>query len=441
MNRLLIQHGRVVDPATGTDAPLDILIVEDKIVEVKPSLQSESARRFDASGLVVAPGFIDMHVHLREPGFENKETIASGTRAAARGGFTTVCCMPNTNPANDRPEVTADIVSRARADALVHVLPIAAVTFGLEGSELTDMPALIRAGAVAFSDDGQPVRDSRHMRAALEASRGLATLVIDHCEDKSLSRGGCMHEGFHSRRFGLPGIPSVSEEIPVLRDIALAEACDARVHIAHLSAKEAIRAVKEARERGVRVSAEATPHHLLLTDALLEGRDPDFKMNPPLRSAEDVEALVEAVRSGVVDVIATDHAPHAPEEKSVGIERAPFGIVGLETAVAVLLDRLVRTKVLPLSRFIEMCSSNPARLLGLGTKGRIAAGADADLTLLDLDRKSTVDKRSFESKSRNTPFEGWSLVGAPAATVVGGRIVFPFDSGSASREGAVKQKS
>jgi dihydroorotase len=425
---LLIRNGRVIDPASGRDGGLDVLIVDGRIADVRAGIRAEAARTIDASGLVVAPGFIDMHVHLREPGFEEKETIRTGSRAAARGGFTTVCCMPNTNPVNDSLSVLESIRAEARKSAVVNVLPIAAVTRGLKGAELTDMAALVRAGAVAFSDDGRPVGDALIMRRALEASRSLGTLVIDHCEDKGLSADGNMHEGRYSRLCGLKGIPAAAEEVMVVRDIRLAEMTGARVHIAHLSVKGAVRAVEEAKKRGVQVTAEATPHHLLLTDALLERQDTNFKMNPPLRSAEDVEALVEAVKNGVIDAVATDHAPHTVLEKETAFAKAPFGVVGLETAVPLLLDRLVHGDIISLRRFIELLSTNPARLLGLTNKGRLTVGADADLTLLDLDVETVVDRDKFESKSRNSPFHGWKLKGAAVMTVVGGKVVYPFQA-------------
>ena len=425
---LLIKNGRVVDPASGVDGELDVLIVGGKITAVRAGIKDKTTRTIDAFGLVVAPGFIDMHVHLREPGFEEKETIRTGSRAAARGGFTTVCCMPNTHPVNDNLSVLESIKAEARKSAAVNVLPIAAVTRGLKGAELTDMAALVRAGAIAFSDDGQPIGDALIMRRALEASRSLGTLVIDHCEDKGLSADGSMHEGRYSRLCGLRGIPAAAEEIMVARDIRLSGMTGARVHIAHLSVKDAVRAVEEAKKRGIQVTAEATPHHLLLTDALLERQDTNFKMNPPLRSAEDVAALVEAVKNGVIDAIATDHAPHTVRDKEATFAKAPFGIVGLETAVPLLLDRLVLGNIISLRRFIELLSTNPARLLGLTNKGKLNVGADADITLLDLGAEMVVDRDKFESKSRNSPFHGWKLTGAAVMTVVGGKVVFPFPS-------------
>lgn len=430
----LVRGGLVVDPSTGLDGLFDILLSGGKIAAVGARLDTVPERTIDVTGLVVVPGLIDMHVHLREPGYEAKETIATGARAAAKGGFTTICAMPNTNPVNDRRAVTERILAEAGRNAVVNVLPIAAVTRGSRGEELVDMADLKASGAVAFSDDGLPVTNSRVMRQALAAAASSGGLVIDHCEDRALAEGGSMHEGPVAAHLGLAGIPSAAEEIMIARDIILAEALKARVHIAHLSTAGGVRSVGEARRRGVRVSAEATPHHLLLTDTALESRDTNFKMNPPLREPADVAALVEGLRTGVVDVIATDHAPHTVEEKSLGFDKAPFGIVGLETAVTLILDRFVRRRIISLGRFVELLSANPARLLGLPNKGRITAGADADLTVLDLGLETTVDKNRFESKGRNTPFDGWTLTGGVVMTIVGGRVAYPFgDDGTAPR--------
>jgi dihydroorotase len=427
---ILLRGGRVVDPASGLDGLFDVLVEGGRIAAVGPGLDAPGGRTVDLHGLLVVPGLIDMHVHLREPGFEAKETILTGVRSAVRGGFTTVCAMPNTRPVNDRREITAAILAEARRAGLANVLPIAAITRFSAGEELVDMKDLVAAGAVAFSDDGRPVMDSRIMRRALETAAAVGSLVIDHCEDRPLAEGGTMHEGRVSARLGLPGIPSAAEEIMVARDIFLAEATGAPVHIAHLSTAGGVRLVGEARARGIRVSAEATPHHLLLSDEALEKPDPDYKMNPPLRAPSDVAALIEGLKTGIIDIVATDHAPHTAEEKSRGFRDAPFGIVGLETAVSLILDRLVATGAISLGRFVELMSANPARLLGLAAKGRIAAGADADLTVIDLEKRITVDKTRFESKGRSTPFEGWSLRGAPVMTMAGGRIVFPFENES-----------
>jgi len=423
---ILLQGGRVVDPVSGHDGTLDVLIDGGRIAAVGIGLDAD-ARPIDVRGLVVVPGLIDMHVHLREPGGEAKETILTGVRAAVRGGFTTVCAMPNTRPVNDRREVTEMILERARRAGLANVLPIAAVTTGSAGRELVDMPDLAASGAAAFSDDGFPVADSRIMREAMASAAAVGRLVIDHCEDRSLAKGGVINEGPVAARLGLPGIPAAAEDVWVARDIILAESAGTRVHIAHLSTAGGARMVAEAKARGARISAEATPHHLLLTDEAVAGGDPDFKMNPPLRSAADRQALVEALRTGAVEVIATDHAPHTPEEKGRGIREAPFGVIGLETAVSLVLDRLVGPGTISLARFVDLMSAAPARLLGLSKKGRLETGADADLTILDLDLPVTIDRSRFESKGRNTPFEGWALRGGPVMTIVGGRIVYPFD--------------
>lgn len=424
---ILLRGGRAVDPSTGLDAPVDVLVDGARIAAVGPDLSAPDARTVDVAGLVVVPGFIDLHVHLREPGDEAKETVLTGSRAAVRGGFTAVCAMPNTRPVNDRRETTERLLADAARAGLARVLPIAAVTRGSGGQDLVDMADLASAGAVAFSDDGRPVADSRVMRRALESAASAGRFIDDHCEDRALAEGGVMHEGSAALRLGLPGIPAAAEDVVTARDVILAETTGARVHIAHLSTAGGVRIIGEAKARGVPVTAEATPHHLLLADEDIAAPDANFKMNPPLRSAADRAALVEALRTGVVDAVATDHAPHTEAEKARGFAAAPFGIVGLETAVPLLLDRLVRPGLLSLARLVELLSAGPARILGLDGKGRLAAGADADLTVLDLDRPVTVDKVRFESKGRNTPFEGWTLTGAPVLTMVAGRIVFPFD--------------
>ncbi len=424
---ILLRGGRVVDPSSGLDGLLDVLIERGRIAAVGPRLEADGARAVDVRGLVVVPGLIDMHAHLREPGDEAKETILTGVRAAVRGGFTSVCAMPNTRPANDSRETTERILAEARRAGLARVLPIAAVTVGSTGRELVDMADLVAAGAVAFSDDGRPVADSRLMRRALEAAAKAGSLIIDHCEDRPLAEGGVINEGPVSARLGVAGIPAAAEDIMVARDIILAEAAGTAVHIAHLSTAGGVRLVGEAKARGVRVSAEATPHHLLLTEEALGAGNADFKMNPPLRSAADRAALVEAIRTGAVDAVATDHAPHTAEEKGRGLAAAPFGVVGLETAVSLVLDRLVGPGTISLARFVELFAAGPARLLSLPRQGRIEAGADADLTVLDLDLPVTVDRSAFESKGRNTPFDGWTLRGGPVMTIVGGRIAYPFD--------------
>ncbi len=425
--KTLIRKGRVIDPETGTDRTLDILVDGGRIADIAPHIASHDCRTIEASRLVVVPGLIDMHVHLREPGYEHKETIAAGSRAAAAGGFTTVCCMPNTDPVNDCRAVTEAIIAEAARSSPVNVLPIAAISRGSRGEELTDMAGLAEAGAVAFSDDGRPVLNSRLMKKALEKAAGLGRLVIDHCEEPKLAGDGVMNDGPAARRFGFSGIPASSETVMVARDIILAAETGKPVHIAHISAAGSVEAVREARKRGIPVSAEVTPHHLVLTDEALATRDPDLKMNPPLRSAADVEALIAALADGTIAALATDHAPHAREEKARGLERAPFGIVGLETAVPVILDRIVSRGLISLVRFAELTSLGPARLLGLANKGRLRIGADADLTMLNLAKEIVIDRDNFLSKGRNTPFHGWKVKGAVAMTMVAGNIVFPFE--------------
>lgn len=421
---LLIKNGRVIDPSSRTDETLDILIENGKIKAISPRIDLKEAEIIDASRLVVAPGFIDMHVHLREPGEEYKEDIATGSLAAAKGGFTSICCMPNTRPPNDNSGITEYIITEAKKRAVVNVYPVAAITRGLAGEELTDMADLSQAGAIAFSDDGQPVANSLVMRRALEYSLLLDKLIIDHCEDKNLSAGGVMHEGEISLRLGLSGMPAAAEEIMIARDIILAQLTRARLHIAHISTKGGIELVRSAKKKGIPVTAEVTPHHLILSDDSLVNYDPNFKVNPPLRSAEHRQALLEGLKDGTIDIIATDHAPHTPEEKDVEFDLAPFGLIGLETAVSLMLDRFVHKNIISLERLIDLMSCRPARLLGLKNKGRIALGADADLTILNLRQEVVVDVQRFASKSRNCPFHGWKLKGAVALTIVGGRIVY-----------------
>ena len=420
--KLLLKHGRVIDPGTKTDEKLDVLVEDGKISRMERGITSAGATEYDLAGLVVCPGFFDMHVHLREPGEEWKETIASGTRAAARGGFSAVACMPNTVPVNDCRSVTEYILSQARSEGAVPVHPIGCVTKGLQGAELTEMEEMQGAGACAFSDDGKPIRSSAMMRHALEYSKIFDVPIIDHCEDPSLVNGGVMHEGTVSTALGLRGWPANAEDIMVQRNILLAESTGGHVHIAHMSTARSAGFVREAKAHGIRVTCEVTPHHLVLTDEAVQDYDTDAKMNPPLREGSDLQGLQQALADGTVDAIATDHAPHHLDEKCVEFSRAPFGIVGLETAVSLCLDRLVSKGVIDLTRMVELFTSGPAAVLGLD-RGRLKQGGAADITVLDPQRRVTVDPSRFISKARNTPFGGWELCGSAVLTIAGGRIV------------------
>ncbi|HET9492404.1 MAG TPA: dihydroorotase [Methylomirabilota bacterium] len=422
---LLIRNARVIDPANALDTVADVFIDGGVIKQVGARLVvAEGAEVIEAAGKVVCPGFIDIHAHLREPGYEYKETVATGTRAAAAGGFTAVCCMANTDPVNDNGSITEYILERARAEGAVHVYPIGAVTRGLRGEELAELAELADAGCVAFSDDGHCVMNAALYRRAMEYTLPFGAPVISHAEDTALSRGGAMNEGVVSTELGLPGAPAAAEEVMVARDIALAELTGAHVHIAHVSTAGAGRLVRDAKARGVRVTAEVTPHHLVLTEEAVRSFDPNTKMNPPLRSKRDTESLLEALVDGTIDCIATDHAPHALSEKEGEYDRAAFGVVGLETAVAVLLDRLVRPGLLPLPTLVARLSRDPARLLNL-PGGTLSPGARADITILDLERELTVEPSRFQSRSRNTPFTGWRLRGGPWMTIVSGTRVAP----------------
>ena len=421
--KTLIRGGRVVDPANGVDGMLDVLVEDGVIARVGRDLSAGDATVREApKGAIVCPGLIDMHVHLREPGQEHKETVATGTAAAVAGGFTAVACMPNTDPINDQASVTQLILERARAAGLARVYPIGAVSRGSKGEQMAEVAELRAAGCVAISDDGRPVSTALLMRRALEYTTMFGMPVIDHCEDPTLKADGVAHEGAIAARLGLRGIPGAAEELMVERDVTLAGFTGGRVHIAHLSTAGSLRAVVSGKQRGIRVTCEVTPHHFTLTDEALEQYDTNTKMNPPLREAADRDALVAGLRDGAVDVIATDHAPHHYDEKHVEFDRAPFGIVGLETAVSLTFDRLVHTGIIGLARFVELLSVNPARILGV-PGGTLSVGAPADITILAPDLPVTVDATRFRSRSRNTPFGGWTLRGGVVATFVGGRLV------------------
>lgn len=424
MSRLVIKNGRVLDPATGLDAVRDIGIEDGRFSAIAEGLDGTGCEIFDASGLIVGPGFIDMHVHLREPGFEHAETIESGSRAAAAGGFTTICCMPNTLPVNDNATVTSYIIGRAQRNALVNVLPIGAITKNSAGEELAAIGSMVQAGIVAISDDGRPVMNARVMRRAMETAKSFGIPVIDHCEDLHLSAGGDMHEGRQSVRLGLRGIPSASEDVMVARDILLAEVTGARFHVAHISARHSMEMVAYAKGRGLAVTCETTPHHFALTDADVLPYDSNFKMKPPLRSGCDTAAVVHGLVNGTVDAIATDHAPHAGSEKMQEFEKCPFGIIGLETALGLALELLVHPGKISLMRLIELFTTGPAGVLNL-KQGRIAVGAAADLTIFDTNRAWTFDVNRSHSKSRNSPLDGREFRGGPVATIVNGVIVWP----------------
>jgi dihydroorotase len=417
-----IAGGHVIDPGRF-NGMADVLIDEGRIVAVGPRLKTHTgATKIDATGRLVLPGFVDLHVHFREPGFEYKESIQSGAAAAVAGGFTSVCCMPNTNPVNDNQAITEFMLDRARAAGLANVFPIGAITKGSEGKELAEIGDLRRAGCVAISDDGKPVMNSLVMRRAMEYALAFDVPVVDHCEDLHLAEGGCMNEGAISTELGLPGMPAAAEDVMVARNVALAELTGARLHLAHISTEGSVRMVREAKSRGLKVTAEACPHHFTITEETVRGYNTYAKMNPPLRTWKDVQAIKDGLRDGTIDVIATDHAPHASQEKQLGFTEAPFGIVGLETALS-LTFALVDEGVLSLESAVDKLSTAPAKAFGLA-KGTLAVGADADVAIVDQQEQWEVDPAMFRSKSRNTPFAGWKVKGRVTMTIVGGRIVF-----------------
>jgi len=418
---LLIHNGRVLDPSRNFDGPADVLIEGERIARVGPKIEAPGAERLDASGLVVAPGFIDLHCHLREPGNEPAETIESGTRAAARGGFTAVCCMPNTQPVNDNASVTRFILDRAAAVASVRVWPIGAASKGSAGEGLAEIAGMKDAGIVAVTDDGKPIATAKLLRQVMEYTRPLDLPVIEHSEDASLFAGGVMREGPTSVRLGLRGIPAATEAICVARDVQICALTGARLHVAHMSAKDSLDLVREAKRRGLPVTCEVTPHHFTLTDEDVV-YDARYKMNPPLASRADREALLAGLADGSVDAIATDHAPHTQASKEVEFDRAPFGITGFETALGLALEALVHSGRLPLARLVELFTSGPARVLG--KTRRIAEGEPADLTLFSTEHRWTFRAAESASKSRNTPFDGRSFRGGPMATIVAGRVVW-----------------
>jgi dihydroorotase len=424
--KLLLKGGRVIDPGIGKDGEFDVLVEDGRIVKINRSIAPDGAEVLElGKGWIVAPGLIDIHVHLREPGQEHKETIASGAAAAVAGGFSGIACMPNTDPVNDHAGITQFIIKKATDANLARVYPIGAVSIGSRGEQLAELGEQKSAGCVAFSDDGRPVATALLMRRALEYAGMLGVPIVDHCEDPSLKGDGVAHEGFHASALGLRGIPGLAESLMVERDVSLAELTGAHVHICHMSARQSLRAVRAGKERGVRVTCEVAPHHFTLTDEALDGPikyDTNLKMNPPLREPADRDAMLEGIADGTVDAIATDHAPHHADEKMVEFDRAPFGITGLETAVPLVFDRLVHAGRISVKRAIELLSTNPARVLNL-PGGSLAEGAPADIVVIDPDRRVTIDASRHVSKSKNTPFNGWELRGAVAYTLVGGRIV------------------
>jgi dihydroorotase len=419
--RLLLKNARLIDPSNAIDGNLDLLIEGKKIARIGKNLSAAGSETINLSGLVVAPGFVDIHVHLREPGKEEAETIATGSAAAAAGGFTAVACMPNTQPVNDTIEMTAQIVNQSKS-ALVSVYPIAAVTKNESGEELNDLVSLYSAGAVAFSDDGKPVWDSSMMRRALELSKKYGFPIIDHCEEPSLVKGAAMNEGRRSTKLGIPGMPAAAEEIMVSRNIILSKLTGGAVHMAHMSTAGSMELIRKAKKDRLKVTAEVTPHHFTLTETAVTAEDANTKMNPPLRTVSDVKAVLKAIADGTVDVIASDHAPHHAATKRIDYKFAAFGIVGLETAVSLGLDRLVNTGLITLKRFVELYSLNPAKLIGI--RRGLKKGLEANLTIFHPTRRVTVNASAFKSKSRNTPFDGWRLCGAPMMTIHRGKIVW-----------------
>jgi dihydroorotase len=425
MKRLL-KGGRVVDPVNRIDGAFDVLIDGGRIATVGRGLPLDGVEVVDIPGLIVCPGFIDMHVHLREPGQEHKETVATGTASAVAGGFTAVACMPNTDPINDNANVTTYIVNKAKEAGLARVYPIGAVSRGSKGELLADIAELKAAGCVALSDDGRPVATALLMRRALEYAGMFGMPIIDHCEDQSLKGDGVAHEGYHASTLGLRGIPGAAEAVMVERDVLMSEITGGYLHIAHMSAQASLRAVRKGKDAGVRVTCEVAPHHFVLTAEWLAAPiayDTNVKMNPPLREAADRDAMLAGIKDGTVDVIATDHAPHHYDEKKVEFDRAPFGIVGLETAIPLALDRLVHTGLIPFTRLVELMSVNPARILRV-PGGSLSEGAPADITIVAPDLKVRIEATKMKCRSKNTPFDGWELRGGVAATIVGGRVVY-----------------
>jgi dihydroorotase len=424
--KLLIANGHLIDPLGQENTGMNVLIEDGRVVGWLRHGESapEDAEVFDASGLLVAPGFIDLHVHLREPGQEHKETIATGAAAAVAGGWTSVCPMPNTQPINDNAAITRYMIEQAERAGMANVFPVGAITKESGGHELAEMGEMKAAGAVAVSDDGRPVPNAGMMRRAMEYAKDFDLPVVDHCEDKSLSHGGVMHEGRISLLLGLKGMPALAEEIDAVRDIILAKETGAHIHIAHISTRGAIEAVRRAKNEGINVTCEVTPHHFTLTDKAVEGYDTNTKMSPPLRSEEHLEAILEGIRDGTIDAIATDHAPHHADEKALEYDRAPMGITGLETAIGLAFNELVHKGVIDLVKLVELCSSNPAKIFRLKDRGSLTVGSIADVTIIDPELVWTYKNADSKSKSKNSPFDDRQFTGAAVATIVGGKIVY-----------------
>ncbi len=423
MAKLLIKNGRVVDPSQNLDGIRDVLIENNKIIQVKSKLKNNSgAKVIDAKGMLVMPGLIDMHTHLRDPGQPDKETIASGARAAALGGFTTICCMANTAPVIDNAAMVEYVCNKAKTEGIVNVYPIGAVTRGLKGEALTEMGMMIEAGAKAFSDDGHPIMDAAVMRRALEYAKQFGVAIVAHCEDVSLSHGGVMNEGALSTKIGLPGIPSLAEEVMVERDSKLAQEFG-QVHIAHVSSAKSVDVIRQAKKKKAKITCETCPHYFSLTEEAVKDYDTNAKVNPPLKTEKDLKAIIKGLKDGTIDVIATDHAPHNIEEKNVEFNRAAFGLIGLETALGLVLTKLVAEKKLTLKEAIAKMTINPAKILNLTDKGSLKPGSDADVIIIDPKAKWKVNPEKFSSKSKNSPFIDWELQGKVIYTIVGGKMV------------------